>query len=61
MPNGRGGPPGDPAAPPASPTLAFKCGNMTMAAFADFLHTMPLAQQLIGANPLVDQTGLKGA
>jgi uncharacterized protein (TIGR03435 family) len=34
---------------------------MTMAALAEYMHTMPLAQQFIGANPLVDETGLKGA
>jgi uncharacterized protein (TIGR03435 family) len=60
--NGRGGPPSDSGGvPPAPPTLAFKCTNMTMAALADYMHTMPLAQQFIGANPLVDETGLKGA
>ena len=63
LPNGRGGAPNDSpgAAAPALPTLAFKCSNMTMAALAEYMHTMPLAQQFIGANPLVDETGLKGA
>jgi uncharacterized protein (TIGR03435 family) len=57
--NGRGGP--QPDAQPAPPTLEYKCTNMTMAALAEYMHTMPLAQQFIGPNPLVDDTGLKGA
>jgi uncharacterized protein (TIGR03435 family) len=61
MNNGRGGPPDPNAGPPAPPTLEYKCTNMTMAAFAEYMHTMPLAQQFLGKNPLVDETGLKGA
>lgn len=61
MGDGRGGGPGDaPAVPAAPPTLVYKCSNMTMAALAVHMHTMPLAQQDIGGNPLVDETGLKG-
>ncbi len=62
MGNGRGGAPADaPPVPAAPPTLAFKCANMTMAALVDYMHTMPLAQQFIGKNPLLDETGLTGS
>jgi uncharacterized protein (TIGR03435 family) len=61
LPNGgRGGPsPGD--APQAAPVLSFTCHNMTMAALAEYMHTMPLGNQFLGSNPLVDETGLAGA
>jgi uncharacterized protein (TIGR03435 family) len=60
--NGRGGgPPDGPPVPTAAPTLNYKCSNMTMAALTEYMHTMPLAQQFIGANPLVDETELKGS
>jgi uncharacterized protein (TIGR03435 family) len=42
-------------------TFVYTCQNMTMAAFAEQLHTMQIAQVYIGNNPTVDQTGLKGA
>jgi|HubBroStandDraft_6_1064221.scaffolds.fasta_scaffold113562_2 uncharacterized protein (TIGR03435 family) len=53
--------PVDPAAgvPPA-PAISFACRNMTMAAFAGQMSTMPLAQQFIGTNPVQDKTGLEG-
>jgi uncharacterized protein (TIGR03435 family) len=40
-------------------TVAYSCHNMTMAAFTEALHTMPIAG--LGNNPLVDETELKGA
>ena len=62
MQNGRGGgSPDAPAAPPQAPTLEYKCTNMTMAALVEYMHTMPLAEQYIGKNPLVDETGLAGS
>ena len=39
--------------------IAYTCRNVTMAAFVDALHTMPIAG--VGNNPLVDETELKGA
>lgn len=51
--------PGD--GPPPSITLAFTCHNMTMAALAEYMHTMPLGNQFLGTNPVVDETGLAGA
>lgn len=60
LPNGgRGGPASD--APQANPVLAFTCHNMTMAALVEYMHTMPLGEQFLGTNPLVDETGLAGA
>jgi len=60
LPNGgRGGPPAD--GPPPTLTLAFTCHNMTMAALVEYMHTMPLGNQFLGSNPLVDDTGLSGA
>jgi len=56
--NGRGGPPAD--GPPPTITLAFTCHNMTTAALAEYMHTMPLGNQFLGNNPLVDETGLAG-
>jgi uncharacterized protein (TIGR03435 family) len=40
-------------------TIQFTCRNMTMAAFAEGLRGMLGAQ--LGPNPVLDQTGLKGA
>jgi uncharacterized protein (TIGR03435 family) len=58
--NGRGGPaPGD--GPQAAPTLNYTCHNMTMPALVEYMHTMPLGNQFLGTNPLVDETGLSGA
>jgi uncharacterized protein (TIGR03435 family) len=39
--------------------IQYKCHNMTMEAFAAALRTMPGAS--LGPNPILDQTGLKGA
>jgi uncharacterized protein (TIGR03435 family) len=39
--------------------IQYKCHNMTMEAFAGALHTMVRAS--LGPNPVLDQTGLKGA
>jgi uncharacterized protein (TIGR03435 family) len=57
--NGRGGPAAD--GPPPTITLAFSCHNMTTAALVEYMHTMPLGNQFLGNNPLVDETGLAGA
>ena len=46
-------------APPAI-TVSYACRNMTMAAFAQGLTGMALAQQYIGTNPVQDKTGLEG-
>ena len=59
LPNGGRGGGGD--APQAAPVLNFTCHNMTMAALAEYMHTMPLGDQFLGTNPLVDETGLSGA
>ena len=48
------------AGAPATLTLSFACHNMTMAAFAQQMTGMPLAQQFIGTNPVQDKTGLEG-
>ncbi len=55
---GRGG--GD-APPQGAPVLSFTCHNMTMPALAEYMHTMPLSEQFLGTNPLVDETGLAAA
>jgi uncharacterized protein (TIGR03435 family) len=39
--------------------IQYKCHNITMEAFAAALRTMPAAS--LGPNPILDQTGLKGA
>jgi uncharacterized protein (TIGR03435 family) len=39
-------------------TILYKCRNMTMAAFADGLHTM--LGSPVGTQPVLDETGLKG-
>ena len=46
----------------APPTLAasYTCKNMTMAAFAQQMTGMLLAQQFIGTNPVQDKTALEG-
>jgi len=44
-----------------SPTYTYTCGSVTMAEFADAMHTMPAAQSYFGTGIVVDQTGLKGA
>lgn len=43
------------------PTFLYACRNITMAAFAEQMHTMTVAQVYVGNNPTADQTGLKGA
>jgi len=58
--NSAAGPP-LPDAPRPAPVFHYKCGNMTMAAFADAIHTMAMAQQYVGSNPILDDTGIKGA
>lgn len=40
-------------------TVAYTCKNVTMAAFVDAMHTMIGAN--LGTNPILDETGLKGA
>ena len=44
------------------PSLAasYTCRNMTMAAFAEGMRGMLLAQQFIGTNPVQDKTGIEG-
>jgi uncharacterized protein (TIGR03435 family) len=58
LPNGGRGGGGD--APPAAPVLSYTCHNMSMPALAEYMHGMPLGNQFIGTNPLVDETGLAG-
>jgi uncharacterized protein (TIGR03435 family) len=43
------------------PTYTYTCGNVTMAGFAEAMHTMPAAAGYFGTGIVVDQTGLKGA
>ncbi|HEY1753784.1 MAG TPA: TIGR03435 family protein [Bryobacteraceae bacterium] len=43
------------------PTYTYTCGSTTMAAFAEAMHTMPVAASYFGTGIIVDQTGLKGA
>jgi uncharacterized protein (TIGR03435 family) len=55
---------GDGAAPVAislRPTYTYTCGGVTMAAFAEAMHTMPVAVSYFGTGIIVDQTGLKGS
>ncbi len=56
-------PPGGPDAggPAAAPTILYTCHNMTMAAFAEGMRSMALAQPGVGNNPVLDQTGLTGS
>lgn len=42
-------------------TFLYSCHSITMAAFADQMHTMIVSQTYIGNNPIADQTSLKGA
>ena len=46
----------------APPSLAatYTCRNMSLAAFAEGMRGMLLAQQFIGTNPVQDKTGLEG-
>ena len=45
---------------PPTPTLYYTCRNMTVAAFADTIQTLPLMTQMLGNNPILDETGLEG-
>jgi uncharacterized protein (TIGR03435 family) len=45
---------------PPSLAASYTCRNMTMAAFAEGMRGMLLAQQYIGTNPVQDKTGLEG-
>ncbi len=49
-----------PGAAPPIPTVTYTCRNMTMAAFAEGIRSMPFAQQFIGTNPVEDKTGIEG-
>ena len=42
-------------------TLTYNCRNITMGAFTEGLHDMTGISLLLGAGPIVDATGLKGA
>jgi uncharacterized protein (TIGR03435 family) len=42
-------------------TIQYNCRNMTMAAFAAGLRSMMGAGASLGSNPVLDETGLKGA
>lgn len=44
-----------------SPTYTYTCGSVTMAEFANAMHSMPAAPGYFGSGIIVDQTGLKGA
>ncbi len=46
---------------PVIPTYLYECHNMTMAAFAEGMHTMLAAQTYFDTALVVDQTGLKGS
>ena len=55
-------PPGPGAPPPGPFILTFNCRNMTMAAFAEALHTtIFVAPQYLNDRVVVDETELKGA
>jgi uncharacterized protein (TIGR03435 family) len=43
------------------PAYSYTCRNMTMAAFVEGMRGMSAGQAYLGATPVVDQTGLKGA
>jgi uncharacterized protein (TIGR03435 family) len=53
--------PGAPAPAIALPTFNYTCRNVTMAAFAEQMRTMPSAQEFLGTSPVLDRTGLEGA
>jgi uncharacterized protein (TIGR03435 family) len=52
---------GGAATGPVLPAFLYTCHNMTMTAFADGMRTMVMAQQYLGVNPVIDQTGIKGS
>jgi uncharacterized protein (TIGR03435 family) len=55
-------PPPTPGSPPPRPLFTFACTNMTMAAFAEALHTTIFAaSQYLNDRVVVDATELKGA
>ncbi len=43
-----------------TPSLTYTCRNITMAAFAEGMRNMAMAQLFIGTNPVQDKTGLEG-
>jgi uncharacterized protein (TIGR03435 family) len=53
-------PAGAAAGAPPNLVASYTCKNMTMAAFAQQMTTMLLAQQFVGTNPVQDKTGLEG-
>jgi uncharacterized protein (TIGR03435 family) len=48
------------AGAPRTLAASYTCKNMTMAAFAQQMTGMLLAQQVIGTNPVQDRTGVEG-
>jgi uncharacterized protein (TIGR03435 family) len=55
-------PPAPGGPPPGPPVITYSCRNMTMAAFAEALHTtIVAATQYLNDRVVVDQTELKGA
>jgi len=55
-------PPGQSGPPREAPVLTYSCRNMTMAAFAQALHsTIFIAPQYLNQRVVADQTELKGA
>jgi len=52
---------GGPAQAPAAPMLNVTCRNMTMAAFAENLRTMPGSAEFLKTSPVLDKTELTGA
>jgi len=46
---------------PAPPIFLYTCRNMSMAAFAQGMRRMVMADQYLNGSSVVDQTGLKGS
>ena len=46
---------------PPPPLFLYTCRNMSMAAFAQGMRRMVMADQYLGGSSVVDQTGLKGS
>ena len=59
--NNGAGSPALPDEPRPLPVFHYKCGNVTMPAFAEAIRTMAMASQYVGSNPILDDTGIKGA